>query len=157
MNEEWMIDVAGVSAGGWQAETEELVRRAELIVAGQRILDMITRGDVEKIPLDASALRNLERILAQAKGEADALSGFGRSALQRDRRHSAPSSAGKTPADSSESDRVSGTFCETGGSVGECGFVQRAWKKSSALAENPRFKTGRDLLRCGIFRESDCR
>ena len=67
MNEEWMIDVAGVSAGGWQAETEELVRRAELIVAGQRILDMITRGDVEKIPLDASALRNLERILAQAK------------------------------------------------------------------------------------------
>ena len=61
MNEEWMIDVAGVSAGGWQAETEELVMRAELIVAGQRILDMITRRDVEKIPLDASALRNLER------------------------------------------------------------------------------------------------
>ena len=27
MNEEWMIDVAGVSAGGWQAETEELVMR----------------------------------------------------------------------------------------------------------------------------------
>ena len=67
MNEEWMIDVAGVSAGGWQAETEELVMRAELIVAGQRILDMITRRDVEKIPLDASALRNLERILAWAK------------------------------------------------------------------------------------------
>ena len=67
MNEEWMIDVAGVSAGGWQAETEELVMRAELIVAGQRILDMITRRDVEKIPLDASALRNLERILARAK------------------------------------------------------------------------------------------
>ena len=53
MNEEWMIDVTGVSAGGWQAETEELVMRAELIVAGQRILDMITRRDVEKIPLDA--------------------------------------------------------------------------------------------------------
>ena len=67
MNEEWMIDVAGVSAGGWQVETEELVMRAELIVAGQRILDMITRRDVEKIPLDASALRNLERILARAK------------------------------------------------------------------------------------------
>lgn len=67
MNGEWLIEVAGVSAGGLSAETEKLVMSAELIVAGQRILDMIPRRDVEVIPLDAPALRNLDGILARAR------------------------------------------------------------------------------------------
>ena len=156
MNEEWMIDVAGVSAGGWQAETEELVMRAELIVAGQRILDMITRRDVEKIPLDASALRNLERILARAKEKRtlflasgdplyNGIGGTLRRYLPEERLRIHPNPT---------------AFQELFAKLvvpWENAFVQCAWEKNSAVAENPPLKAGRDLLRCGTFRKSACR
>lgn len=97
MNEEWMIDVAGVSAGrmaGGNGRTCH-ARGTDCRRTAHSGYDNPQGCGKNSAGCIGSAESGTDS--CAGKGEADALSGFGRSALQRDRRHSAPSSAGRSP------------------------------------------------------------